>query len=133
MGLNFHIKNNNLKANGEGFVCDISDKYWKNYLIKLNKIDEISEIETLMISRKIHRFIVIKTIYVLEDYRNEGLGKEILTKIITTLAKTNSCFLLVADTTNSNKFNLIKWYENIGFEIPKSQKYAENPLMYYLL
>lgn len=133
MGLNFHIKNNNLKANGEGFVCDISDKYWKNYLIKLNKIDEISEIETLMLSRKIHRCIVIKTIYVLEDYRNEGLGKEILTKIITTLAKTNSCFLLVADTTNSNKFNLIKWYENMGFEIPKSQKYAENPLMYYFL
>lgn len=72
---------------------------------------------------------VLEGINVDEEYRGQGYGNEGMDLFFdqANIYDTNSR-LLIADLTNSNVFNLIKWYENYGFQ-EIGRTHAGDPVM----
>ena len=98
----------------EGYVCGGQDVNWKNFIEGENlpgTFIEIIEAENL------ERIGVIKTLYVDEDARNQGIGTELMDDAMSLYDQHGAdIVILFAGTREENNFDLVEWYETYGFE-----------------
>ena len=57
---------------------------------------------------------LLEDVFVIEDYRNKGIGTD-LVKAIIEEAKKIGCYKLVG-TSRTSRINVHKWYEKLGFQ-----------------
>lgn len=75
------------------------------------------------------RVSICSSIYVEEDLRNEGLGCELLEAFEEeAFDNVSELILLVADTSEENAFDLVKWYERNEYKIIYGER-TNYPLM----
>lgn len=98
----------------EGYVVDTDQPQLKNYLSG----HHVSTKLIVKLVTKFKRIAIIKNLYVDEDYRNKGFGRDLLDHAIDSAYEADAeAILLIADTEEQNAFDLIQWYKNYGFEI----------------
>ena len=105
-----------------GYVVDSKECNLSNWLEEINQLDSLNMIRTTY-----ERVALFKNIWVEDDERGKGIGTSLLSDGLHE-AELNGAqaVLLEADTLENNKFDLVKWYEDFGFETI-SDRY--NPLM----
>ena len=60
---------------------------------------------------------IAKNMYVEEEFRNQGLGTDLVNSFIGEASDMGArCILLEADVGEDNTFDLTKWYSSFGFE-----------------
>lgn len=74
---------------------------------------------------------ILKNVWVDEEARGQGIGSELMFKFFDE-AEAASSFVLIADSEQSQSqgFNLTKWYEGYGFEIIGES--GAGPVMVYI-
>lgn len=108
------ISNSNDGGSLEGYVVDTNKPQLNNYLTTHRAEDKL----IISITNKFQRIAIIKNMYIDDDKRNQGYGKDLLDNAIDDSYNYGAqAILLIADTHEDNAFNLIKWYKNYGFEI----------------
>jgi len=98
----------------EGYVVDTNQVQLKNYLSSQHADQNIAD----QLAKKFNRIGIIKNMYINDDSRGQGLGKDLFDNAIDAAYNDGAeAILLVADIQEQNKFNLVDWYKNYGFEI----------------
>jgi ribosomal protein S18 acetylase RimI-like enzyme len=97
-----------------GYITDvINDVQLKNYLH-----EHLMDGALPIIQKKYKTVALLKSIWVDEEKRGQGIGTHLLTNFIDNAqAKRAEAIILIADTSESNEFNLVEWYESYGFQI----------------
>jgi len=109
-----HIGQENEGGSLEGYVVDTNQVQLKNYLSSQHADQNIAD----QLAKKFNRIGIIKNMYVNDDSRGQGFGKELFDKAIDAAYNNGAeAILLVADTQEQNIFDLVKWYQGYGFEI----------------
>lgn len=112
------------KGGMDAYVVDTSMENAENYL-KSKGYSEASVAEI----RKHKRVCIILGIRVDEEHRGEGIGTELLEEIIENASIYGSeIIILEADTSESNDFDLVEWYEGYEFKTIERER-ANYPLM----
>lgn len=70
-------------------------------------------------------FLIIHSIEIDPQFRNQGFGSKLLKKFIEKFP--SSEYILVADSKEENSFSLTQWYEKHGFSIIGTSDYG--PIM----
>jgi GNAT superfamily N-acetyltransferase len=97
----------------EGYVVDTNMPNLSNYLSSQGADPTLAE----KISQQFGRIGVIRNMYVDDDRRGEGIGSELMSNAIDSAYDNDAeAIILVADTGESNEFDLVNWYNNYGFE-----------------
>jgi GNAT superfamily N-acetyltransferase len=97
----------NDEGNIFGYVVDTDEEQLVNYFVYNHGISE-SIIDK--IRSKYNTVAVARGMVVEEEYKNRGLGTELLQAFIDEA-------VCVADAFEDNDFDLVKWYKSWGFEI----------------
>lgn len=86
-------------------------KFLDNWMSKerVNADIDISDEELLPIG-------ILKNINVNEEHRGHGHGVELFERFLTECSHC-SYIILIADTSEENKFDIIDWYKSYGFEV----------------
>ena len=106
----------------EGFVYDLSDKNWREYLG--------SEFNAPMIipriaEEPIEKIGILKALYVEEERRGHGHGKRLLEQMQQAFDNEGvDTYILVADKEEDNEIDLVEWYQQYGFETVRDKKYC---------
>jgi GNAT superfamily N-acetyltransferase len=102
------------EGNIYGYVTNTrKDVQLKNYMEKQRIPETVSIIREMF-----ERIAILTNMYVNEVHRGEGIGTSLLEQFIENAsAKNAQAIILVADTADSNEFELVNWYENYGFYI----------------
>lgn len=98
----------------EGYITKPKqEEQLENYLKKHGYDEYVS-----FIKEKYENLAILTNLYIEENHRGNGFGSFLVHDFIYK-AKRNGAdaILLVADTGESNDFDLVEWYENYGFEI----------------
>jgi ribosomal protein S18 acetylase RimI-like enzyme len=108
-----YIHQSNEGGNLEGYVVDSSKPQLSNYLLSQgansNLIKQLQQYKTIAI---------IRNMYVDEELRGKGYGNQLVSDAIDDAAENGAdAVICVADMSEDNKIDLIKWYENFGFEV----------------
>lgn len=99
-----------------GYVCDVSDEYWRNYIqMHLEEKTANLYIEKIA-SLPINKVSVLRNMHVDADERNRGYGNNMLTWFLEESAH-SKVVLLFADTLETNDFDIVSWYQKFDFEI----------------
>lgn len=108
----------------EGYVVDTDQPQLKNYLSAQHASTKL----IVDLVTRFNRIAIIKNLYVEDEYRNRGFGRDLLDSAIDAAYDSDAeAIVLIADTHEENAFDLINWYKNYGFEIIG---YADrNPVM----
>jgi len=108
----------------DGYVVDTSKEQIKNYLDNFRVNLEI----TNELKSKFKKIAIIKNINVEEKHRGEGIGNKLLSYAIDDAYDNGAeAIILIADKEEENQLDLIRWYENYGFE--KLTNTISGPLM----
>ena len=98
----------------DGYVVDTDQPQLANYLSSQHAAPNIAE----YLAQRFSRIGIIKNMYINDDSRGQGLGKELFDGAIDAAYENGAeAILLVADTQEQNAFNLVDWYKNYGFDI----------------
>lgn len=108
-----YINQENEGGSLEGYVVNTDQPNLRNYL----KSHGTPKNLILKIENSCKRIGIIRNLYVNEDLRNKGFGNNLMHNAIDDAYMADAeAVILVADTVESNNFNLVNWYENYGFE-----------------
>lgn len=96
----------------EGYVVDTDQEQLENYLTSQgadqNLIDKLRN--------QFQRIAILRNLYVDEQNRNLGIGTELLNNAIQDSLYNNAqAALLVSDSAENNEIDLVKWYNELGF------------------
>ena len=96
----------------EGYVADSSQPNIKNYLESQGvQADLINQL-----LKKYPKIGVIRNLYVDPEFRNQGIGNNLVSSAIDDAATMEAnAVLLVADSSEDNEIDLANWYESFGF------------------
>jgi ribosomal protein S18 acetylase RimI-like enzyme len=98
----------------EGYVVDTDKENLANYLMSQGAPAEIAE----KIKNQFERIGIIKNIWVDDEKRNDGIGNALLWQGVDAAIDLDAeAMILVADKSEGNEFDLVKWYESYDFEI----------------
>ena len=103
----------------EGYVCDREDENWRYFLEKCGHGKHfIQQVEQVFQKKGISRVAVFSSLYVEEEYRNQGIGTALMEDAINAASDCLAdVILLESDIGSDNRFDLTKWYEeNFDFE-----------------
>lgn len=112
--LKFNLDNEIENGNIYGYVTNTkSDVQLKNYMEKQHVPEAVP-----IIQGKFDTIAILTNMYVNEEERGNGIGTFLLLNFIeNAVNKHAEAIVLVADTADTNQFNLVSWYEDYGFEI----------------
>lgn len=98
----------------DGYVTNArKDVQLKNYLEEHGCLEAAP-----LITSKYGIVSILRNIWVDEEYRNEGFGSELLNEFILNSELNDAeAIVLVADRTEENSMDIIKWYEGFDFEV----------------
>jgi GNAT superfamily N-acetyltransferase len=120
----FHIDQSNEGGNLEGYVVSTQEPQLLNYL--LGQGASMDLIKTL--SEQYKTVAIIRNMYVDEEERGKGYGNQLVSNAIDDAADHRAnAIICVADMSEANIIDLVKWYENFGFE--KVGKAGSDPIM----
>ena len=122
-----HIDQSHKHGNLEGYVVDTDKEQLENYLDSqgVNK-KIINDIKS-----KFKKIGIIKNIEIDIDQRNKKIGTKLLDNAIDSAYENDAeAIILIADTSEDNKFDIVKWYQNYGFE--KIGKTSNNDILMLL-
>lgn len=107
-----------------GYEVPLSQPNFFNWLSGLVPEEEAQRILD-QVSQRHRQVAVIKSMWVEHECRGQGVGNDMLEEFLSSSSAT--AFFLEADTYETNKFNLVKWYEGYGFKV--IAKSGGNPVM----
>jgi GNAT superfamily N-acetyltransferase len=108
-----HINQDGEGGSLEGYVVDTDQPQLFNYLESQGADPVLAK----KIAKKFKRIGIIRNMYVDEEYRNQGLGTDLVSDAINdAFLEGAQAILLVSDEGESNEFNLTKWYQGFGFK-----------------
>ena len=109
-----HIDQHNDDGSLDGYVVDTDQEQVGNYLLSQGVSQ--SRIDDLRASY--NRLGIIKNMWVDEESRGQGIGNDLMSGAIDDAYDSGAqAIILIADMGEQNEFNLVKWYENFGFEL----------------
>lgn len=122
------ILGNNKYGTCEGYVVNTKAENLKNWLTSCGVDDELVK----EIRKQIKRIAIIKSIYVDDGQRGQGIGSSLLNSFISE-AELNGAdaIILECGLGESNFFDLQKWYESYCFEVIYDA--TTNPIMLLIL
>lgn len=111
----------------DGYVANASEVFIGNYL-ESQKIDASRVMPILIESGE--RTALLKTLYVIDEYRGEGIGASLMGYFIDAASDCTS-MMLICDQheTQAEGFDLAEWYESLGFIC--AFETSSGPLMVY--
>lgn len=118
------ISQNNDGGSLEGYVVDTNQPNVRNYL-QSQHVDE-KTINKLI--SQFNRIGLIRNMYVDDESQGQGYGTDLMNNAIDMAFDEGAeAIILVADLSEENKVDLVKWYNNYGFETIGNA--AGDPLM----
>jgi GNAT superfamily N-acetyltransferase len=122
------IMDSDEKGSYEGYTCNNNDTNLINFAE--NEIRDFDNINLFTNHfSKYQKVAIFKSLYVEENFRNQGIGNELVSNFIEEASsKGADVIYLIADEYETNEIDLIKWYESFGFE--KLLYTVSGPLMY---
>lgn len=98
----------------EGYVTNTrSDVQLQNYLEEQRRDGAVSAIQTAY-----EKVAILTNMYVEEEGRGNGIGSGLLENFIdNATVKGAEAIVLVADTVETNMFDLVEWYETYDFKL----------------
>lgn len=108
----------------EGYI--VNPKKENNLIVFLES--EFASYQLISAVKKINDdILVVKNIFIDEDFRGQGFGSEVFEEIIS--HSLNNKIILCADTdeVQNDGFDLIKFYQSYGFDI--IERSESNPFM----
>jgi len=108
-----YIHQSNDGGNLEGYVVDSNQPQLSNYLTgqgaDKNLVNALIE--------KYKTIAIIRNMYVNEEERGKGYGNDLVSNAIDSAAEQGAdAIVCIADISEDNTVNLVKWYEGFGFE-----------------
>ena len=120
----FYIHKSNDGGNLEGYIVDSDKPQLTNYLSGQGTDDDLIN----QLKHKYKTIAIIRNMYVDEELRGKGYGNQLVGDAIDDAADNGAdAIICVADMSENNNINLIKWYESFGFEV--IGKAGSDPLM----
>lgn len=102
------------ESNIFGYSSSIHDEDAFDYFGAFFNEDQLIHMKSWILEKNIYEFVVIRNIYIDESNRGQGLGKLLTNKFILQ-ANGNPVFLIASP--DESDFNLISWYEKLGFQL----------------
>lgn len=104
-----------------GYVTDTeNDVQLQNYLEKQHREGALS-----VICKQYKKVAILTNMYVEEEERGGGIGATLLEDFMDNATfKGAEAIVLVADTLETNAFELVKWYESYDFTIINGERHA---------
>lgn len=122
---NIYIENEEKTGSVEGYTVQSEAEQLANWVRTIG----CSEMCVSDVKKKFKKIAILKSMFVEEEERNQGIGSELLEGFVNEATFNGSeAILLEADTGEENEINLIKWYESFGFKII-DRKTGNYPLM----
>lgn len=96
----------------EGLMCELKEHYRiGNYLT-----EQEYEQEWNYQSGRYERMAILKNVWVREDEKGKGHGRELVQWFLDEAQEQDmEAVFLVADTIESNHFDIVEWYASFGF------------------
>jgi len=109
-----YINQSNEGGNLEGYVVDSDKPQLTNYLSSQGADNNLIN----QLKQKYKTIAIIRNMYVDEDQRGQGYGNQLVSDAIDDAAGNHAnAIICVADIGEDNAIDLVKWYENFGFEV----------------
>jgi len=109
-----YINQSNKGGNLEGYVVDSNKPQLINYLSSQGADNNLIN----QLKQKYKTIAIIRNMYVDEDQRGQGYGNQLVSDAIDDAAGNHAnAIICVADIGEDNAIDLVKWYENFGFEV----------------
>jgi GNAT superfamily N-acetyltransferase len=106
----------------EGYVCDLIDESWEDYL---NEMGVRTEMIEAIRRAPLQRVAVLRGLEINPDDRGEGHGHKMVSNLLDTFEDLGATItLLFADMEECNAFDLTRWYARYGFEHVDDDKSA---------
>lgn len=107
------------EGNIYGYVTDgVRDVQLKNYME-----EQGFPVVVELIREKYQMIAILTNMYVNDEHRGSGIGTSLLENFIDkAYSKNVEAIVLVADTSDSNEFDLVEWYETYDFKIIYGKK-----------
>jgi len=98
----------------EGYVCDLIDESWEDYLDEMGVRTEMIE---AIRRAPLQRVAILRGLEINPDDRGEGHGHKMVSNLLDSFEDLGSnVTLLFADMEEINDFDLTRWYARYGFE-----------------
>ena len=109
-----YINQSNEGGNLEGYVVDSDKPQLTNYLTSQGADKNLIN----QLKQKYKTIAIIRNMYVGEEQRGQGYGNQLVSDAIDDAAGNHAnAIICVADMSEDNAIDLVKWYENFGFEV----------------
>ena len=109
-----HIDQSNEGGSLEGYVVSTDQPQLINYFHAQGAPTQLAE----KLMSKFSVIGVIRNLYIDDEMRGQGYGSDLLDNAIDAAFNNGAeAIVLIADTSESNQIDLVKWYQNYGFEI----------------
>jgi GNAT superfamily N-acetyltransferase/predicted transcriptional regulator len=109
-----YINQSNEGGNLEGYVIDSDKPQLTNYLSSQGADNNLIN----QLKQKYKTIAIIRNMYVDEEQRGQGYGNQLMSDAIDEAAGNHAdAIICVADMSEDNAIDLVKWYENFGFEV----------------
>lgn len=108
-----------------GYIVNSKEENLENWM----EDREFSQASLTKIRSQYQRVAIIKSLFIEEGERGNGCGTELMEQAINQAQNEGAdAILLEADTAEKNKFDLVKWYEDV-FNFTMVEKRESFPLM----
>lgn len=112
----------------QGYAVDSNREQLENWMTGFHVYDEVLIKD---IRSRFKRIAILKNLNVNEDERNNGYGNDLFEAFKEQAIYDDAdAILLIADTGEGNEFDLVKWYERLGF---RRLTNGSDPLMLLVL
>lgn len=113
----------NFKGGSASGVLHTNRKRFEDWIVKENLDDESRGFFAMFPDRKLLPIAVLTDINVDGKMRGQGLGNDIMSMFLNDASDAKNV-VLIADTTETNGFDIITWYAGWGFiQIGKAGEY----------
>jgi len=104
----------NFKGGSISGVLHSNREYFENWVVKEKLDDEIRGFFAMFPNHKLLPIAILKNVNVSANMRGRGLGNDLMSKFLNDASDAKNV-VLIADTGESNDFDLIEWYKGWGF------------------
>ena len=87
---------------------------FENWIVKERLDDEARGFFAMFPDKKLLPIAILKNLNVPSTYRGQGVGNDLMSAFLNDASDAKNV-VLIADTAESNDFNIIEWYRGWGF------------------
>lgn len=97
-----------------GYISSVDDESGFVYFGAFFTEEQVENLKKWLKEKNIMEFSVLRNIYIDEDSRGQGFGKKLVTQFI---QKSKNIAIILLASPDEEDFNLVDWYQSMGFEI----------------